>query len=220
MMNSGIYRIRHKASGRSYIGRSVDIANRWSLHKRHTEQGRDRSPLHRALRKYGYDAFVWEVLVKAPARVQVALEQQFIKDQDTLAPNGYNVGGAAGGYPSRELLAAMDPDTRERYMAEMRATSRKMHSRLMELRKDPEYEAYYRAGKSEAAKKRWAARKARMAADPVFAAEANAKWLARARKAADTIRRRQNEDPQFARRMFDTRSKAAKIARAKDRGDG
>lgn len=216
MMNSGIYCIRHKESGREYIGRSVDIHNRWALHKRQTERRCTRAPLHRALRKYGYNAFDWIVLVKAPARVHVALEAQFIMDRGSMVPAGYNVGGAAGGQPSRELVAAMGEEEREQWLAGMRATSAKMHARLEELRKDPEYEVWYRKTRSDAAKKRWAERKARMASDPIYAEEANRKWLARAQKAAATIRERQKTDPDFARHMFETRSAIGKKARAND----
>ena len=216
MSNSGIYLIRHKGSGKAYVGRSVNIRNRWNLHKRHTEQGRDKSPLHRALRKYGYDAFDWIVLAEAPAHLQVELERQFIKDMGVMVPAGYNVGGAAGGQPSRELLDAMGSDERKQKLAEMRALSLKMHATLAERRKDPEYEAAYRTAKSEAAKKRWAERKARIASDPVFAAEAKAKWDLRAEKAVKTLQTRVATDKNFAEHIKKVRSAGAKKARASD----
>lgn len=190
MTTSGIYLIRHKASGKSYVGRSTNIENRWNLHKRHTEQERDRSPLHRAMRKYGYDAFEWVVLVKAPARLHVALEHQFMVDWGTLVPAGYNVGGAAGGMPPREVLALMGPEERAAKEQEMRDLARKMHATLAQKRQDPEYEAEYRAVKSAAAARCWAERKAREAADPVFAAEMREKRTRRAAKAHATLRRK------------------------------
>jgi len=216
MSNSGIYLIRHKGTGKAYVGRSVNIRNRWNLHKRHTEQGRDKSPLHRALRKYGYDAFDWIVLAEAPAHLQIELERQFIKDIGTMIPAGYNIGGAAGGQPSRELLDAMGPEEREQKLAEMKALSAKMHATLTERRKDPEYEAAYRAAKSAAAKKRWADRKARMASDPAFAAEAKAKWDLRAEKAVKTLRNRMATDEAFAKHIKNVRTAGAKKARASD----
>lgn len=216
MTTSGIYLIRHKASGKSYVGRSTNIENRWDLHKRHTEQKRDRSPLHRAMRKYGYDAFDWIVLVRAPARLHVVLEHQFIVDRATLVPVGYNVGGAAGGNPPRELLALMGEEERAAKELEMRALARKMHATLARKREDPAYEAAYRATKSEAAKRRWAARKARIAEDPVFAEEADKKWRERAAKAAATIRARKAADPEFAQQLFNKMSASARAVRARD----
>lgn len=216
MSISGIYMIRHKDSGKRYIGRSTNVHGRWDLHKRHTEQERDRSPLHRAMRKYGYDAFEWIVLVSAPARLHVLLEEQFMRDMNTMVPFGYNVGGSAGGQPPRALLDAMGAEERENKLAEMKALAAKMHQTLAERRKDPAYDAWYKSRMSEAAKTRWAKRKARIAADPEFAAKANAEWKARAKSAAEAISSRIATDPDFARHINTVRSKAAKKARASD----
>ena len=216
MTNCGIYAIRHRATGKTYVGRSVNIKNRWALHKKHTEQRRDRSPLHRAFRKYGYDAFDWIILAEAPAQEQVALEESYIKSLGTMVPAGFNVGGTAGGKPSRALMESMDPEAREECLTDLRKSAMKMHAAISERRKDPEYEAAYRAVKSEAAKKRWAERKARLASDPVFAAEADEKWKKRAAKAAETIRKRRAEDPEFAAQLHAKMSAAAKAVRARD----
>lgn len=216
MMNCGIYMIRHKDSGKRYIGRSVNIRNRWGLHKRHAEQKRDRSPLHRAMRKYGYDAFEWTVLVTAPARLHVLLEGQFMRDMNAMVPFGYNVGGSAGGQPPRALLDAMGAEERENKLAEMKALAAKMQQTLAERRKDPAYDAWYKSRMSEAAKTRWANRKARIAADPEFAAQADAKWKARAKLATDTIANRAAVDPEFAKHIHNVRSAGAKKGRASD----
>jgi len=175
MIISGIYMIRHKESGKKYIGRSTDIANRWNLHKRHTEQRKDRSPLHRAMRKYGYDAFEWKVLTTAPARLHVVLERQFMRDWQVMVPHGYNVGGAAGGQPPRELLDAMGEDEREIKLAEMKLLSGKMHAAIKERRTDPVYEAAYLAEKKATALLREVARRERIANDPEYAAREKAR---------------------------------------------
>jgi len=216
MTISGVYMIRHKESGKKYIGRSTDVRNRWDLHKRHAEQRKNNSPLHRAMRKYGYDAFEWKVLFTAPAKLQIELERQFMSDWGTMAPAGYNVGGAAGGFASRELLDAMGVDEREEQLGIMRNQASKMHATVAEKRKDPEYDAWYKSRMSEAAKTRWANRKERIAADPEFAAQADAKWKARAKLATDAVINRVAVDPEFAKHMHDVRSNAAKKARASD----
>lgn len=208
--------IRHRDSGKCYIGRSTNIRNRWNLHKRHTEQRKDKSPLHRAMRKYGYDAFDFIVLAGASAELHVFLEYNFIKIMNSMVPFGYNVGGVNGGQPSRELLDAMGEVEREVKLAEMRGLSAKMHATLAEKRKDPIYEAAYRKTQSEAAKKRWALRKERMATDPTFAAEANAKWIKRAKKAASTIKARSESNEEYANRISAVRRAAAIKARAND----
>ena len=208
--------IRHKESGKKYIGRSTDVCNRWDLHKRHAEQRKNNSPLHRAMRKYGYDAFEWKVLLTAPAKLHVELERQFMSDWGAMAPSGYNVGGAAGGFAPRELLDAMGADEREEQLGIMRNQANKMRATVAEKRKDPEYDAWYKSRMSEAAKTRWANRKARIAADPEFAAQADVKWKARAKLAKATIAKRVAVDPEFAKHMRDVHSSAAKKARAFD----
>lgn len=216
MINSGIYLIRHRASGKAYVGRSVDIKGRWQLHKNHTETARDRSPLHRAFRKYGYDAFDWIVLVGAPARLHVALERQFMLDMGTMVPAGYNVGGAAGGHPPAELLALMGVEEREQKKSEMRAASLKMRASVAERRKDPGYDAWYRTRISAAAKTRWANRKAKIASDAEYAKEADARWKARAAKAHDTAKKRAEADPEYAAARRERMVAAARKARAND----
>jgi len=216
MTISGIYMIRHKESGKKYIGRSTDVRNRWDLHKRHAEQHKNNSPLHRAMRKYGYDAFEWKVLFTAPAKLHINLEHQFMTDWGTMVPSGYNVGGAAGGFAPRQLFDAMGADEQQERLGLMRDQARKMHISVAEKRKDPEYDVWYKSRMSEAAKTRWANRKARIAADPEFAAQADAKWKARAKLAKDTISKRAAVDPEFAKHIHDVRSNAAKKARASD----
>jgi group I intron endonuclease len=201
MTISGIYMIRHKESGKKYIGRSTDIVNRWNLHKKHTEQKKDRSPLHRAMRKYGYDAFEWKVLTTAPARLHVLLERQFICDWNVMVPHGYNVGGAAGGQPPRELLDAMGSDEREAKIAEMRENSRKMHTTLRERRIDPVYEAAYLANMKATALAREVARRERLANDPEYAAREKARRHRGGVKAQEAIRARAAVDPDFADKM-------------------
>jgi hypothetical protein len=55
-----------------------------------------------------------------------------------------------------------------------------------------------------------------MASDPDFAAEANKKWLARAAKAAMTIKRRMATEEDFSRHIHAVRSAGAKKARLMD----
>jgi group I intron endonuclease len=216
MTISGIYMIRHKESGKMYIGRSTDVHNRWDLHKRHAEQRKNNSPLHRAMRKYGCDAFEWKVLLTAPAKLHIGLEHLFMSDWGTMAPAGYNVGGAAGGFAPRQLRDDMGADEQQEQLGLMREQARKMHVSVAEKRKDPEYDAWYKTRMSEAAKTRWAKRKARIAVDPHFAAQADAMWKARAKRAKDTIANRAAVDPEFAKHIHDVRSNAAKKARASD----
>lgn len=57
-----MYQIEHIASGKSYIGiTSGSLKQGWSLHRTCARRG-DKTPLHRALRKHGFEAFDWRSL--------------------------------------------------------------------------------------------------------------------------------------------------------------
>ena len=63
---SGIYRATHKETGKVYIGQSLNIYERWKSYKRISNNPNSRKSdkryFIRAIRKYGFDAFDWEVL--------------------------------------------------------------------------------------------------------------------------------------------------------------
>lgn len=74
-MKSGVYMIRHAASGRVYVGSSVDVASRWRQHRRDLCGGRHHSRfLQRAWIKHGSEAFEW--LVVEPCGHQLLLERE------------------------------------------------------------------------------------------------------------------------------------------------
>jgi group I intron endonuclease len=54
----GIYLIKNNINGKSYIGQSIDIENRW---KNHIRCNKD-YPLYRAFKKYGVENFTFEIL--------------------------------------------------------------------------------------------------------------------------------------------------------------
>lgn len=65
---TGLYQIRHVASGRRYIGSAVNVRLRLSYHVWLLRRGGDSIHLSRAWRKYGEAAFALEpLLVCAPA---------------------------------------------------------------------------------------------------------------------------------------------------------
>lgn len=55
---SGIYKITNIINNKFYIGKSVNINNRWRQHK----LAKDSSPLHQAMLKYGKDNFIIEII--------------------------------------------------------------------------------------------------------------------------------------------------------------
>lgn len=60
---NGIYQILHVVSGKRYVGSSLDVAKRWSDHRKRLRRGTHYSKyLQRAWDKYGESAFKFEVL--------------------------------------------------------------------------------------------------------------------------------------------------------------
>ena len=87
MAGHHIYSIRNTVSGKRYIGRSRDVVRRW---KEHAWSGK-RSPICQAIRKYGVDAFDFEVIAETDVDRVVDLEAWYINLYDCVAPRGYNL---------------------------------------------------------------------------------------------------------------------------------
>lgn len=125
----GIYRITNKINAKAYIGKSKNICVRWNEHYlmscnknlKHIEQ--DTSIIHKAIRKYGIENFVFEVLTLCDATSLDDEEKYFISYYNTIQPNGYNIqSGGDGGLemhgsdnPNSKLNEAMVYDIREKY---------------------------------------------------------------------------------------------------------
>lgn len=87
----GIYSIRHRDTGREYVGQSKDVRSRIASHR----YARSWHYFGRAVRKYGCAAFdVCLVALGAPEDLG-QLEQDAIASRGTLVPHGFNL--AAGG---------------------------------------------------------------------------------------------------------------------------
>lgn len=221
-MTCGIYMIQHRASGKAYIGRSVDIEERWHGHRHDAKSRRGNNPVHNAIRKYGADAFDWIVLMEASDIHLADLEHELILDRGTMKPNGYNIGGTHGGFPSDGLIEQMPEEDRLMWRETMRRVGRLGHEALKEKRTDLAFEAEFLAKKSAASRKREANIKAKRAVDPEYdakiremrstatkAARENNVDGAWQKKSAVTFKQRMMDDPEFAARVSANRRRAA-----------
>jgi group I intron endonuclease len=95
-----VYRIKNKANGKCYHGQTVHLRKRWCHHLRCCTCPALRS----AMKKYGVENFLFEVVEKAYSKKQLDdLEKRYVKT--SLTPIGYNlVEGGAQGRPSKETL--------------------------------------------------------------------------------------------------------------------
>lgn len=95
-------------SGKSYIGiSSKGIEKRWAKHVEHAYGKRTNGVLYAALRKYGPDSFVREVLAECDDwDTLCAMEMAAIAEHATMSPLGYNLTIGGEGTRARRTAAA------------------------------------------------------------------------------------------------------------------
>lgn len=98
-----VYLITHIETGKQYVGITIQsIERRW---KNHTEQAKAGSlksdaSLHEAIRRYGADAFKVSIIDHGSTKRGLEkAERDWIKQLNSLEPNGFNIspGGTSGG---------------------------------------------------------------------------------------------------------------------------
>jgi group I intron endonuclease len=92
-----IYKFTHLASGRCYIGQTIQDPNQRRLEhiadSRHTPRTYH---FHNALKKYGVDSFTFEIIATATTLEELnTLEETFIQQFDSIT-NGFNIRQAGG----------------------------------------------------------------------------------------------------------------------------
>lgn len=83
----GIYKITNKKTGKSYIGQSTNIERRLNEHK--TVGEKSRIPVDIAIKKYGKDSFIYEVIELCSIDELNIKEQYWINYYNTFF-DGYN----------------------------------------------------------------------------------------------------------------------------------
>ena len=89
---TGIYKITNTITKKVYIGLSNDIEQRWKTHKKRYKIESDKEYekyLYRSFRKYGIEAFTFEVIEECPPEELSNREIYWISYYDSYA-NGYN----------------------------------------------------------------------------------------------------------------------------------
>ena len=101
-----VYLIQNRISGKTYVGKTNDLSQRWSAHK---SKARNQSELviHRAIRKYGSENFDFRALSSHPTEAEAyEAEKRTILDlRTTTLEGGYNAnsGGLGSFRPSEEV---------------------------------------------------------------------------------------------------------------------
>lgn len=110
----GVYKITNNISGKSYVGLSVDIFRRWKQHSNTWEAKKRWSAIKAAISKYGIENFTFAVIEECSKEKLAEREIHWIKELNTLAPNGYNrtAGGDTG--ITKETAAKIAKTKKER----------------------------------------------------------------------------------------------------------
>lgn len=89
----GVYRITNTVNGMIYIGSSIDVVNRWWQHRKELRSGKHHNDkLKKAFKKYGEDAFVFEVMETCGVDILREREQAWIcATRCTARHVGYNL---------------------------------------------------------------------------------------------------------------------------------
>lgn len=127
-----IYCFTNKINQKKYIGQTINPQQRYNAHKSNYKNIKNKeydSLLHRAFRKYGFDNFTYEILVKDINDINILneLEIYYIKYFNTKTPNGYNV--EIGGKNSSK------PKTLEHKKKEIWGQAKLNEKEVIELRK-------------------------------------------------------------------------------------
>jgi len=94
---SGIYKIKHTASGKLYVGSAVLLSRRLARHKTDLKGGvHDNCKLQRAWDKHGSDAFEFTVIEYVDVLENLVEREQYWMDSMRAVENGYNLCPVAG----------------------------------------------------------------------------------------------------------------------------
>jgi group I intron endonuclease len=92
-----IYKFTHAATNRCYIGQTIQDPNRRRLeHIASSRYTTKEYHFHNALRKYGVNSFIFEVIATASTLAELnLLEEYYVSLYDSIA-NGFNIRQAGG----------------------------------------------------------------------------------------------------------------------------
>lgn len=83
-----VYIITCTANAKQYVGIAADLQTRWRRH-RNANEGQ---LIHKAIKKYGIDAFVFTHIADAfDAESAKMIERMLISEHNTKMPHGYNM---------------------------------------------------------------------------------------------------------------------------------
>lgn len=91
-MTSGIYRIYCKSEDKSYIGKSINIEERWKQHLYELKKGNHiNNKLQKVFNKYGKDNFEFSILKEIDDYHEIAYYESYYAEKFNAFNKGYNI---------------------------------------------------------------------------------------------------------------------------------
>lgn len=91
-MTSGIYRIHCKSEDKSYIGKSINIEERWKQHLYELKKGNHiNNKLQKVFNKYGKDNFEFSILKEIDDYYEIAYYESYYAEKFNAFNKGYNI---------------------------------------------------------------------------------------------------------------------------------
>lgn len=115
-----IYCYTNKQNGKKYVGQTNNIKRRYKQHKDDSfanySDARYNQAIHCAIRKYGLDNFDFEILEVLENKTSEEVNERetyWIREKNSLAPNGYNLKATGEANRGRNSSSLSDADKNE-----------------------------------------------------------------------------------------------------------
>ena len=105
-MTSGIYRIYCKSEDKSYIGKSINIEERWKNHLNGLKKGKHHNKnLQKVFNKYGINDFEFSILKEVNDYYEITFYESYYAEKFNAFNNGYNI---AKLFKSQDIKSVLD----------------------------------------------------------------------------------------------------------------
>ncbi len=193
-------------NGKKYVGQTAHgMLFRWKQHVRESRRPeRHVKAIHRAIRKYGADAFTHEVLETCDAQDSAnASESKWIVTVGSLVPNGYNLTTGGDSFQHHEQAIAKMRAAQGARMAAMSAAEKGALADRMRSMHTPERQLAAARKGGESAKARAALMSPKERADKMAAVSAHRTPEGRARSIAGMLAAAAARTPEERRALWE-----------------
>ena len=86
-----VYEFVNKINGKIYVGQAKDFKSRIRCHRCNAKSYKNTNPFYNAIRKYGWDNFIINIIEECDVKLLNDREEYWIQEKNSLYPNGYNL---------------------------------------------------------------------------------------------------------------------------------